>query len=165
MKKLTILLFIIFSINIFSEMPKEYLREVKSEGARLYSNINERKDYINWQIDSYDSMEKKLQESGIEKHNQRIVLDRLFKMYKYNFIKQNGVIESEIEKFLIIENKDKVTKKIEKEAKVKIEKLKIKDNLKENIIDKAKMKYPTSYEKQKIYIEGFLDGIKEKTTK
>lgn len=165
MKRKVIYLFIIISSLIYGKnsikFPIEYEAPLKKEAQNIYTSGSEIRNYIDWEKDSYISMREKLETSNISNENKQLIIKRLFSMYRYNFSKQNSVVNDEIEKYMLLENKDI---KKEKENKVYIEK--IIENSEENskkelefLKKKAEQKYPNDYEKQRIYIEAVLENL------
>ena len=168
MKRKVIYLFIIISSLIYGKnsikFPIEYEAPLKKEAQNIYNSGSEIRNYIEWEKDSYISMREKLETSNISNENKQLIIKRLFSMYRYNFSKQNSVVNDEIEKYMLLENKEKKDIKKEKENKVYIEK--IIENSEENskkelefLKKKAEQKYPNDYEKQKIYIEAVLENL------
>ncbi|WP_426709082.1 hypothetical protein [Cetobacterium sp. SF1] len=162
MKKI-IFIMSILCLNVYG-ISKDYEFKIRKEGRELYTRGSDINNYVEWQINSYDELLEKVNESSLSENNKKIVLKRLFSMYRYNFAKQNSVVNDEIEKYMLLENKEKKDIKKEKENKVYIEK--IIENSEENskkelefLKKKAEQKYPNDYEKQKIYIEAVLENL------
>lgn len=138
-----------------NEIPREIKKKIEKTANFMYEG-NEKKNYIKWQVDSYERLHQEIQKSTLKDEEKQEIIYNLEKMYADDYAKQYSKLKDEIEKKVFIDKKAEV-----KAQKIKIEKLEtISETIMKRFESEAKRLYPKNDKEQKKYIDSSIENYK-----